>query len=263
MVTSPVVPTASIIDLSRVDAFALDLDGVVTQTAVVHAAAWKRLFDEVLERRACGASWAPFDVAREYRVYVDGRPRRDGVRSFLGSRGISLPEGSRDDGPEAATIHGLAARKNGYFLAHLARAGVQVYQDAVGLLRRARGQGVRTAVVTASENCAAVLAAAGVTRWFDVKVDGLDAAALALRGKPAPDTFLEAARRLGTSAERTIVFEDAIAGMQAGRAGGFGGVIGVDRGGNGPALHAAGATAVVTTLDQVVLTRDGAARERA
>ncbi len=252
------------IDLAGIDALLFDLDGVVTKTAAVHAAAWKRLFDDFLKRRAAGEPWQPFDADREYRIYVDGKPRRDGVRSFLASRGIALPEGSAVDGPDGETIYGLAARKNDYFRAHLEAAGVEVYQDAVALLHRARAHRARIAVVTASENCTAVLAAAGLTAAFDAVVDGRVVLALGLHGKPAPDTFLEAARRLGTGPDRSVIFEDAIAGMEAGRAGRFVGVIGVARGDNSAgALRAAGATAVVTTLDEVVLVRDGVMLERA
>lgn len=249
-------------ELARAAALLFDLDGVVTRTAAVHAAAWKRLFDELLERRARGGPWRPFDADREYRAYVDGRPRRDGVRSFLAARGIAVPDGAADDGPDAETVHGLAARKNGYVLAHLRAAGVEVYDDAVGLLRRARAHGLPTAVVTASENCSAVLAAAGLTGAFDAVVDGRVALALGLRGKPAPDTFLEAARRLGTAPARSVVLEDAVAGVRAGRAGGFFAVIGVARGDTAGALREAGATSVVTSLDQVVLGRDGPVVER-
>lgn len=239
-----------ILERTRIDAFAVDLDGVVTRTASVHAAAWKRLFDDVLARHARGA-WAPFDD-RAYRAHVDGKPRRDGIRSFLAARGIALPEGTAGDAG-ADTIEGLAARKEQLFRDELARTGVDVYRDAVALLERARATGVRLAVVSASENCAAVLAAAGLADLFEVRVDGLDAAAHGLRGKPAPDTFLEAARRLGCHPARMAVFEDAIAGVAAGRAGGFGRVIGVARTGAGDALRAAGATDIVTSLAEIEL----------
>ena len=241
------------IDLARIDAMAFDLDGVVTKTAAVHAAAWKRLFDEVLERQAAGGAWTPFDIDRDYRLYVDGKPRRDGIRSFLASRDIRLPDGQAGDGPDVTTIHGLAARKNGYLLAHLGRAGVEVYDDGVRLIRAARHRGVKCAVVTASENCDAVLAAARLAGLFEVQVDGRVAGSLGLRGKPAPDTFLEAVRRLGTSPERAIVFEDAIAGIRAGRAGGFALVLGVDRTGHAGELRGAGADGVVASLDEIEL----------
>jgi beta-phosphoglucomutase family hydrolase len=247
------------IDRHRIDALLFDLDGVLTRTAVVHAAAWKRLFDEFLRRQASGQPWRPFDIESDYRRYVDGKPRRDGVRSFLQSRGLILPEGMREDGPEAETIHGLAERKNGYVLAHLAGKGVQPYEGAVTVIREARARGFKTAVVSASENCAAVLAAADLAELFDVRVDGTDIARLGLRGKPAPDTFLEAARRLGVEPARAVVFEDAIAGVQAGRAGGFALVVGVDRVSHAEALRRNGADVVVTRLSELELAGGGAA----
>jgi beta-phosphoglucomutase family hydrolase len=250
-----------VLELTKFDAFAFDLDGVVTKTAVVHAAAWRRTFDELLARLADGAPWTPFDVAHDYLTYVDGKPRRDGIRSFLASRGISLPEGTPADDPDASTVHGLAARKNRYFLAHLAANGVDVHPDATRLIHRVRAYGVATAVVTASENCDAILAAARLTELFAVRVDGKDRLRLGLRGKPAPDTFLEAARRLGVAPGRCVVLEDAIAGVGAGRAGRFGLVIGVDRVGQREALRRGGADLVVASLDELGLTRTGAERE--
>lgn len=243
------------LDVDRYPAFAFDLDGVITRTAVVHAAAWKRLFDEVLAVRAAGRAWQPFDADREYRAYVDGKPRRDGLRSFLAARGISIPEGQPGDGPEEDTIHGLAARKNAYVLERLAREGVEVQPDAGRLLERARRVGIALAVVTASENSAAILAAARLTDAFAVRVDGLDVERLGLRGKPAADSFMEAARRLGSEPIHVVVFEDAIAGVRAGRAGGFGLVVGVDRTGHPSALCDAGADVVVSSLDTLELTR--------
>lgn len=252
---SPVTMQARTIplDVHAFPAFAVDLDGVVTKTATVHAAAWKQLFDNLLERRAAGGTWLPFDVDRDYRAYVDGKPRRDGLRSFLAARGITVPDGSPSDPPDAETIHGLAKRKNRYVLDRLRDQGVETHADALALLRRARSIGVRLAVVTASENCGAVLAAAHVTDLFDERVDGTDLARLRLRGKPAPDSFLEAARRLDAEPCRVIVIEDAIAGVQAGRAGGFGLVIGVDRAGHGDALRRGGADLVVSSLDEIDL----------
>lgn len=250
------------IEPSRFDAFAFDLDGVVTKTAAVHAAAWKRTFDELLARRARGGPWRPFDVEGEYRRYVDGKPRRDGIRAFLEARGIALPEGSPDDPATTETVHGLAARKNRYFLDHLDARGVEVHPDAVRLLARVRARGLKTAVVSASESCGPVVAAARLTAQFDVRVDGLDIARCHLRGKPAPDTFVEAARRLATVPARCVVLEDAIAGVQAGRAGAFGLVIGVDRVGQADALRRAGADLVVTTLDDVELAPAGGSEAR-
>lgn len=236
--------------------FAFDLDGVLTDTAAVHAAAWKQLFDELLARHAGGQSWAPFDTGREYRTYVDGKPRRDGLRSFLASRGISVREGAQDDSEDAETIYGLAARKNRYMLERLARDGVEVYPDAVALLRTARATNLKTAVVSASANCGPVLAAAHLTDLFDARVDGIDLARLGMPGKPAPDSFLEAARRLRVEPRRAVAFEDAIAGVQSARSAGFGLVVGVDRGGHGAALRDGGAHVVVTSLDQIVLLRE-------
>lgn len=248
------------IDPRTFPAFAFDLDGVITDTAAIHAAAWKQLFDELLARLANGGAWRPF-TDREYRAYVDGKPRRDGLRSFLASRDIVISEGLPDDDARAETIHGLAARKNDYVLHRLARHGVTVYPDAVSLLRTARARDVRTAVVTASENCREVLAAAGLTSLFDARVDGLTVKQLALRGKPAPDSFLEAAHRLGVAPRHTAVFEDAIAGVQAGRAGQFGLVVGVDRVGHAEKLRQSGADVVVTSLDDIELVPEEAQAE--
>ena len=247
------------LDRQRIDALLFDHDGVVTRTAAVHAAAWKRLFDDFLARRAAGRSWQPFDVERDYRANVDGTPRHDGVRSFLGARGFSLPEGTPNEDPEAETIHGLAERKNGYVLAHLAREGVQAYEVATAFIREARARGFRITVVSASENCADVLQAAGLEALFDVRVDGTDIARFGLRDKPAPDTFRDAARRLGVAPARAVVFEDAIAGVQAGRAGGFALVIGVDRVDHVEVLRRNGANVVVTRLSEVQLDGGGLA----
>ena len=251
------------LDLARFEALLFDLDGVVTRTAAVHARAWKRTFDELLAELAGGAPWQPFDLDREYRAHVDGKPRRDGIRGFLGARGIALPEGDPGDGPGARTVHGLAARKNRQLLERLAEDGVEVYPDAVRLLARARADGCKIAVVSASENCEAVVAAADLTSQFQVRVDGVDIARRGLRGKPAPDTFLEAAARLAVAPRRSVVLEDAIAGVAAGRAGGFGLVIGVargDRAEQAAALRRAGADAVVASLDELELVRGPAAR---
>ena len=249
------------IEISRFSVFVVDLDGVVTKTAVVHAAAWKRLLDELLARTASGQRWQPFDLDRDYREYVDGKPRRDGLRDFLAARGISVPEGTPADSADVDTIHGLAKHKNRYVLESLSRGGVGVYADALGLLQNARAMAVRLAVVTASENCSAVLAAAHLGGLFDVQIDGHDLARLGLRGKPAPDSFLEAARRLGSEPRCAVVLEDAIAGVQAGRAGGFGLVIGVDRVGHGDALRDAGADVVVTSLAEIELVRGDSGAE--
>lgn len=235
------------------DAVLFDMDGVLTQTAGIHAAAWKQLFDAFLEHRAVasGERFTPFDIETDYRRYVDGKPRYDGVEAFLRSRGIDLPQGTNEDGPEVESVHGLGNRKDRYFMEHLERHGVQTFEAAVDLVRALRAQGVRTAVVTSSINCESVLRQAGITDLFDVRVDGLDITRLGLRGKPAPDAFLEAARRMHIEPARSVVVEDAIAGIEAGRAGGFGLVIGVDHVGDSHRLREAGADVVVATLAQV------------
>jgi HAD superfamily hydrolase (TIGR01509 family) len=226
---------------------------VLTRTASVHAAAWKRLFDEFLKQRSeqTGEPFVPFDIDADYRRYVDGKPRYDGVASFLQVRGIDLPSGSPEDGPDVQSIHGLGNRKDRYFLESVKQHGVEVYEPAIELVRTLRAQEIKTAVVSSSRNCAAVLEAAGIAQLFDTRVDGIDIARQHLKGKPAPDAFLEAARRLEVEPPRAVVVEDAIAGAAAGRAGGFGCVIGVDNGGQSKALREAGADLVVTSLAQV------------
>ncbi|WP_257461789.1 trehalose-phosphatase [Archangium lipolyticum] len=240
--TEPSAPAAVVLARRDFDAALFDLDGVVTRTAEVHAAAWKRLFDALVE--------PPF-TPEDYQRYVDGRPRLDGIRCFLASRGLSLPEGTPEDGPEAQTVHGLGKRKNTFFTETLEQRGVGVFANAVGLLERLRAAGFRTAVVSASRNCVAVLRAARLEHLFDARVDGVEAGRLGLPGKPAPDTFLEAARRLGVAPERAVVLEDAQAGVQAGRRGHFGLVLGVRRAGPEGALVRAGADVEVTDLSTV------------
>lgn len=235
------------------DAVLFDLDGVVTRTASVHAAAWKRLFDELLETHVArgGAAFEPFDPETDYRRLVDGKPRHDGVVAFLSSRGIDLPEGRSDDPPGTQSVYALGKLKDRYFHEHLHAHGADVYGSTVDLIRALRAQDVRTAVVSSSSNCRAVLEAARIENLFDVRVDGTDIEPLHLQGKPAPDVFLEAARRLRVEPSRAVVVEDAIAGVEAGRAGGFGLVIGVDRTGTSQALRTAGADVVVADLAQV------------
>ena len=253
------VPARACKDLSTVFggivAVIFDMDGVVTDTASVHAAAWKRLFDGYLGARSrrTGQRFQPFDPDVEYRLYVDGKRRYDGVRSFLASRGIKLPEGDPSDPPDAETVSGLGNRKDGYFRAHLEEHGASAYPSTVVLLEDLRRRGIRTAIVSASRNVGDVLEAAGVRGRFDVKVDGVDADELRLRGKPDPATFLEAARRLGVEPASAAVVEDALAGVQAGRAGGFALVVGVDRVGRPDALLEAGADVVVTDLAELRL----------
>ena len=245
-------PTAPVIDLTKFDACLFDLDGVITRTATLHAAAWKRLFDEYLAAHV-GEEFVPFDVETDYRRYVDGKPRSAGVRSFLAARGIALPAGAPADGADRDTVHGLGKRKNRYFLALLDREGVRIYASAVKFLREVRARGVRTAVVSSSRNCAAILRVARLTALFDVRVDGVELARLGLPGKPAPDMFLEAARRLGVAPVRGVVFEDATAGVEAARRGGFGLVVGVGVAEHAAGLLASGADVVVADLGQLRL----------
>ena len=226
-----------------------DLDGVLTRTAKVHQAAWKRTFDGFL--RARDAAAAEFSQA-DYNTFVDGKPREDGVRDFLASRGITLPEGSDTDPADAATVRGVAARKNDLLLRELDEHGVQVYEGSIRYLRAVKAAGLASAVVTASANGARVVEAGGFAELIDVTVDGLVAKRDGLRGKPAPDAFLAAARALGVEPARAAVFEDALAGVAAGRAGGFGFVVGVDRVGQGDALREHGADVVVTDLAQLL-----------
>ncbi|MBT2386073.1 HAD family phosphatase [Streptomyces sp. ISL-11] len=228
-----------------------DLDGVLTRTATVHAAAWKEMFDAFLRSRK-GAGFRPFDPVADYDEYVDGLPRADGVRSFLASRGIRLPEGRPDDPPERDTVHGLGTRKNALVLEKIKEMGVQAYEGSVRYAQAVRTAGLRRAVVSSSANCRDVLVAAGIADLFEVRIDGLVAAERALPGKPHPDTFLAAARDLGVTPGQSAVFEDALAGMEAGRAGAFGFVVGVDRVGQAAALRSHGADVVVRDLDELL-----------
>jgi beta-phosphoglucomutase family hydrolase len=237
-----------------ISACLFDLDGVLTQTAKVHAAAWKQMFDAyLLERsRQTGQPFRPFDITTDYAEHVDGKLRQDGVRSFLASRGITLPEGSVDDPPTASTVHGLGTRKNALVLELIRRDGVEVYEGSVRFVEVVRDAGLRRAVVSASKNCQEVLAAAGIESLFEVRIDGIAAADADLRGKPAPDMFLAAAALLGVEPKRCAVFEDAVAGVQAGRAGGFGWVVGVDRVGHADVLRSHGADTVVGDLSELL-----------
>lgn len=238
------------IDIERFRAVVFDLDGVITDTAKVHEVAWKRLFDEALGELEGAVDRRPFD-GEDYRKYVDGRSRVDGVETFLASRGTRLPRGRADDQPSAATAWALANRKNEFFLTALASEGVRAFPSSVALVERLRAKALGIAVVTASQNRSEVLAAAGIENLFDVHVDGLDAAALGLAGKPDAAMFLEAARRLGVGPAHAVVVEDALAGVSAGRRGGFGLVIGVDRLGDPGSLADAGADAVVSDLAEI------------
>ncbi len=238
----------------RYDAVLFDLDGVITDTAAVHASAWKTMFDDFLRRRAAEHEkpFVPFTIDGDYKTYVDGKPRYDGVRSFLRSRDIDLPDGDPGDDPEQETACGLGNRKNELVNRMLDDEGVTVYEGSVRLVHQLRDRGVRLAVVSSSRNCVAVLRAAGLLDLFEARVDGIVAADRNLPGKPAPDTFLSAAADLGTRPERAVVVEDAISGVQAGRNGGFGLVIGVDRDGDSGALRDHGADLVVADLSELV-----------
>lgn len=234
----------------QIRACLFDLDGVLTRTAEVHAKAWKQMFDAFLLDYAArtGRPQPPFDIVADYDQYVDGKPRADGVASFLSSRGISLPEGTPDDPPEAETVHGLGNRKNVIVLGLIHEQGVKPYEGSVRYLKAVAGAGLKRAVVSSSANCRDVLKAAGIGDHFDAIIDGLVAREQHLAGKPAPDTFLAAARAVGVEAAQAAVFEDALAGVAAGRAGAFGWVVGVDRAGQAEALAAHGADVVVKDL---------------
>jgi beta-phosphoglucomutase family hydrolase len=231
-----------------------DLDGVLTQTAKVHAAAWKETFDGYLRERAQrdGEEFKEFDKVADYDEYVDGKPRYDGVRSFLQSRGIELPEGSHDDPPDKETVCGIGNRKNELVLKLIKRDGVEPYDGSVRFVKAARDAGLRRAVVSSSTNCRDVLIAAGIEDLFEARIDGVVADQQHLEGKPAPDTFLAGAKALGVEAAQAVVFEDALVGVQAGRAGKFGFVVGVDRVGQAQALHDHGASVVVKDLDELL-----------
>lgn len=224
-----------------------DLDGVITRTAVVHAAAWKETFDEFLRKRD-GARFRPFDAGADYSQFVDGLPRADGVRAFLASRDIRLPEGAPDDPPDRDTVQGLGNRKNERLLKRIRAGGVEAYDGSLRYIRAVRAAGLRTAVVSSSTNCRDILRAIDAEALFDTRVDGVVAAERGLPGKPDPAPFLAAAQDLGVEASAAAVFEDALAGMEAGRSGHFGYVVGVDRVGQADALRAHGADTVVTDL---------------
>lgn len=238
------------INLQQFKAAVLDMDGVITQTAKVHARAWKLLFDEFLEEhnQREGETQKPFNIVSDYRRHVDGKPRYDGVRSFLDARHISVPEGSPDDSPDQETICGLGNRKNRKFLELLEQQGVELYEDAIEVIHKWKAAGLRVAVISSSRNCQAVLRAGGVLDLFDAKLDGNDLEERGIRGKPAPDMFLEAAAELKATPPSTIIVEDAEAGVRAGHAGHFGLVVGVAREHGRSGLKQAGADMVVRNL---------------
>jgi beta-phosphoglucomutase family hydrolase len=239
---------------ASVRACLFDLDGVLTETAKVHAAAWKEMFDQFLRARSArtGEDFVPFDETDDYGEYVDGKPRYDGVRSFLASRSIELPEGQPDDPPSAETVCGLGNRKNEIVLRMIREQGVEAYEGSRRYLEAAREAGLRRAVVSSSTNCHDVLVAAGIEQFFEARIDGVVAEREHLKGKPAPDTFLAGARALDVTPDAAAVFEDALAGVEAGRAGGFACVVGVDRVGHAEALREHGATIVVRDLAELI-----------
>lgn len=238
----------------RFDAVLFDLDGVLTDTASLHSRAWKAMFDDFLRAWAAerGEPFREFTIAEDYKTWVDGKPRYDGVRSFLQSRSIELPEGGPDDPPDAQTVHGLGNRKNELVNQLMRDDGVAPYEGSLALLEQLREQGMKLAVVSSSKNCAAVLDAAGIADLFEARVDGVVATERGLPGKPAPDIFLAAAADLGVTPDRAVVVEDAISGVEAGRAGDFGLVVGVDREGHPDALREHGADVVVSDLGELV-----------
>src|SRR6516225_7097391 len=242
------------VNREQYDAVLLDLDGVITDTASIHAACWKQMFDEYLQKRAIqrGEVFHPFDIATDYLLYVDGKPRYDGVRDFLASRGIQLPQGGPDDPPQVETVDGLGNTKNDLVNKIIEEKGVEPYEGSVRLIYQLRNRGFKIAVVTSSQNCAVVLRAAKLDHVFDAQVDGNTIHAQHLAGKPAPDTFLMAAKLLRIEPSRAVVIEDALSGVEAGSAGGFGLVIGVARKGNAEELRRHGAHLAVNDLGELV-----------
>ncbi len=245
----------AVISTGRFDAVIFDLDGVVTQTSAVHAAAWKRLFDGFLRERAAARDepFTPFDLERDYRLYVDGKPRYDGVRDFLASRGIELPQGDPSDAAGTPTVCGLGNRKDEYFVAEVRENGVKTYPATVALIDELHRAGLGVGLMSSSRNTVMVLEATGLTGLFDQRVDGVVSDELGLAGKPDPAAYLETARRLGVEPPRAVVVEDALSGVEAGRRGGFGLVIGVDRLDQAAALLEHGADVVVPDLADVTL----------
>jgi beta-phosphoglucomutase family hydrolase len=239
---------------ARVRACLFDLDGVLTDTASVHAAAWKEMFDGYLRERAerLGQPFVPFDIAHDYPAYVDGKRRQDGTRSFLASRNIELPEGTADDPADAETINGLGTRKNNLVHVKIAEDGVTVYPGSVRYLEAAQAAGLRIAVVSSSANTQEVLQVTGLERFVEARIDAQIAISRDLKGKPAPDTFLAGAAALGVGPDEAVVFEDAIAGVEAGQAGAFALVVGVDRVGHAQALRDHGADIVVADLAELI-----------
>ena len=241
------------IKLTDIEAFIFDMDGVITDTASIHAVTWKTLFDEYLQKVAVRnhTEFTPFEIDHDYYVYVDGKPRYDGVLSFLNSRGIELPYGKSEDGIDLETICGLGNRKGQYYHQYLKTKGANSYQSSVQFIVKLKSQGICTAVISASRNATLVLKSVNVLGLFDVKVDGVDSANLNLRGKPHPDIFIEAARRLHVLPKHAVIVEDALAGVEAGKRGHFKLVIGIDRAEHGELLKSHGADIVVPDLSQL------------
>jgi beta-phosphoglucomutase family hydrolase len=244
--------TMPTLTLDKFDAVLFDLDGVITATARIHASAWKQAFDEILKKRAAGGSFKPFDKQSDYEEYVDGKPRYDGAQTFLESRRIDLPAGTPEDPPDKETVWGIANRKNQLFEEALKKERVDVFEGTVAWIRQLRQAGIKTAVVSSSSHCKAILQNAGISSLFDARVDAHIADRLKLEGKPAPDTYLKAAEMLGADAKRAVIVEDALAGVEAGRSGGFGLVIGVDRKHDADLLRAHGADIVVRDLKEML-----------
>jgi len=246
------------ITITNFEAVIFDLDGVVTDTATVHAEAWKKMFDDFLSRYAAhhGKSFQSFDIESDYLLYVDGKPRLDGLKSFFESRGIEIPEGEPTDSEEEETIHGLGKMKNRYFLEVIKKHGPDVYTSTVKLIHRIKKFGLKTAIISSSKNCAMILDVANLSDLFDVRVDGVDSEILGIAGKPAPDIFLQAAKELKVKPGRSVVVEDALSGVQAGRAGNFGLVIGIARAGNKDDLLDNGADIAVEDLDEISIQED-------
>lgn len=219
----------SSIDIRKLDAAIFDMDGVVTRTATVHATAWKKLFDDFLAGYGTGSLQKPFDIDSDYRKYVDGKPRNEGVADFLASRNIELPWGDRGDSPDTPTVSGLGNKKDAYFWEIVRQQGVRTFESTVEFVNRLRNLGLKTGVFSASRNAEAILSTAGVLSLFYAKVDGRDAEVLGIAGKPRPDMLLHLVAKLDTPPERSAVFEDAIAGVQAARAGNFGLIVGINR----------------------------------
>lgn len=241
---------SNLISERNIKALILDMDGVITKTSVLHAEAWKKMCDLYLKQRGSeeGKEYKPFDVVEDYREFVDGMPRLDGVRNFFKSRGITLPEGNPDDEAGDNTVVGLGDLKNLYFQQLLKQNGVVVFEDTVKFVKEQQEKGLRTAVISASKNCLDILRSAGLINLFEVRVDGIVAGELKLKGKPEPDIFLEAAKRLDVQPQEAAIFEDAWAGIAAGKAGNFGLVVGVDRTNNKELLEKHGADLIINSF---------------